>query len=37
MHVQGKRERENALGLGHTMKDESCPVGPTKKRSKREI
>ena len=37
MHVQGKREKEHALGLGHAMKDEGYHVGPTRMRSKREI
>jgi len=31
--MQGKRERErqreHALGQGHTMEDGGCPVGPT--------
>jgi len=29
MHMQRKREREHALGLGHAMEDGGCPVGPT--------
>ena len=28
MHMQGKRERESALELGHAMEDGDCPVGP---------
>jgi len=27
--MQGKREREHMLGLGHTMEDGGCPIGPT--------
>jgi len=27
--MQGKREREHVLGLGHAMEDGGCPVGPT--------
>ena len=26
MYMQGKREREHTLGLGHTMEDGGCPV-----------
>jgi hypothetical protein len=37
MHIQGKIERERALGLGHTMEDGGCPVGPTGMGSWREI
>ena len=29
MQMQGKREREYALGLGHAMENVGCPVGPT--------
>jgi len=27
--MQGKREREYALGLGHAMEGRGYPVGPT--------
>jgi len=37
IHIQGKRERERALGLGHVMEDRDYPVGPTGMRSRREI
>jgi len=26
--MQGNREMEHALGLGHAMEDGGCPVGP---------
>ena len=35
--MQGEREREHALGLGHAMEDEGCPVGSTEMRSEGEI
>ena len=37
MHMQGKRERERELGLGHAMEDGGCPVGPTGMGSGEEI
>jgi hypothetical protein len=37
MHMQGKRERERALGLGHAMEDGGCPVEPMRMGSAREI
>jgi len=35
--MQGKREREHALGLGHAMEDGGCSVRPTGMRSGGEI
>jgi len=37
MHIQGKREREHALGIGHAMEDGGCPVGATGMGSGKEI
>ena len=37
MHMQGKRGRERALGLGYTMEDGGCHVGPTGMGSEGEI
>jgi hypothetical protein len=37
MHMQRKREREPALGLGHAMENGGCPIRPTRMGSGEEI